>query len=363
VSTETGSPAGLPEPKIFISYRREDTSAHAGRLYDSMAAEFGEENVFMDVDLAPGVDFVERITDAVAACHVLVVIMGPEWATVEDEGGGHRIADPEDFVRLEVQTALRRSDVTLIPVLVSGALMPDRDDLPPDVQPITRRNAIELSDGRWRYDVGRLMNTLEELLAGTTAIQATVPPRATAAKPAPIKLVAEAVGLAAVAGIIGGGLADSIFEKNLDDPVQVLKRVATWIPVAVTIAIWLTLRVGQRRAIARNIAVAVVVGVLTAAASGALSFLPEKSTDLTVPAFMVLGAGFGGLVGALWVPRRVAVGFGAGLVAGVLVGLVVPTGDWAPVLGVGLRAALFVGFAVIALIVADARHSRSAPSS
>ena len=72
------APASVAEPKIFISYRREDTSAHAGRLYDSMAAEFGDGNVFMDVDLAPGIDFVERITDVVAACHVLIVVMGPK---------------------------------------------------------------------------------------------------------------------------------------------------------------------------------------------------------------------------------------------------------------------------------------------
>ena len=77
-----GGAASVAEPKIFISYRREETSAHAGRLYDTMAAEFGDGNVFMDVDLAPGIDFVERITDVVAACHVLIVVMGPRWSTV-----------------------------------------------------------------------------------------------------------------------------------------------------------------------------------------------------------------------------------------------------------------------------------------
>ena len=90
--------------------------------------------------------------------------MGPRWATIEDEDGV-RIAEPGDFVRLEVGTALRRSDVTVIPVLVSGARMPDPDDLPPDIAPITRRNALELSDTRWRYDVGRLTRTLDERLA------------------------------------------------------------------------------------------------------------------------------------------------------------------------------------------------------
>jgi TIR domain len=140
----------VPGPKVFITYRREETAAHAGRLYDAMVARFGEANVFMDVDMAPGVDFVERITEAVAACHVLIVVMGPRWATVEDEQGRARLADPEDVVRLEVETALRRPDVTPIPVLVAGARMPNREDLPPEVRAITRRNALELDDHRWR---------------------------------------------------------------------------------------------------------------------------------------------------------------------------------------------------------------------
>ena len=92
-------------------------------------------------------------------------MVGPSWATVEDEHGNPRLADPEDFVRLEVETALQRPDVTPIPVLVSGARMPKREELPPQIQAITRRNALELSDQRWSYDIGRLINTLDELLA------------------------------------------------------------------------------------------------------------------------------------------------------------------------------------------------------
>jgi YVTN family beta-propeller protein len=158
-------PTGAATPKVFICYRREDTAAHAGRLYDAMVGRFGEQNVFMDLDLAPGVDFVERIPDVVAACHVLIVVMGPRWATVEDDEGHVRIADPEDFVRIEVETALHNPDVTPIPVLVSGAKMPKRDNLPPEVRAITRRNALELSEARWRYDVDRLNDTLDQLLA------------------------------------------------------------------------------------------------------------------------------------------------------------------------------------------------------
>jgi TIR domain len=173
VSVGPTGPATVPGPKVFITYRREDTAAHAGRLYDAMVARFGEDNVFMDVDMAPGVDFVERITEAVAACHVLIVVMGPSWATVEDERGTARLSDPEDFVRLEVETALRRTDVTPIPVLVAGARMPNREDLPPELRPITRRNALELGDQRWRYDVERLISALDELLAESPNVPAS----------------------------------------------------------------------------------------------------------------------------------------------------------------------------------------------
>ena len=96
-----------------------------------MVSRFGERNVFMDLDLPPGVDFVERITEAVSTCQVLIEIIGPTWATVKNDEGEVRLADPEDFVRLELGIALRRPEVTVIPVLVSGAQMPDRGDLPP----------------------------------------------------------------------------------------------------------------------------------------------------------------------------------------------------------------------------------------
>ena len=173
MTTGASEPGSAAAAKVFITYRREETAAHAGRLYDAMVARFGEPNVFMDVDMAPGVDFVERITEAVAACHVLIVVMGPKWATVEDEQGTARLADPEDFVRLEVETALRRPDVTPIPVLVAGARMPNREDLPPELRAITRRNALELGDQRWRYDVERLISTLDELLAESPSVPAS----------------------------------------------------------------------------------------------------------------------------------------------------------------------------------------------
>lgn len=104
--------------------------------------------------MAPGVDFVNRITDAVADCDVLLVVIGPGWATLPNDRGGPRLSDAGDYVRLEVETALGNPDVTVIPLLVGGARMPRADELPESVQPLSRRNALELSDLRWRHDVG-----------------------------------------------------------------------------------------------------------------------------------------------------------------------------------------------------------------
>lgn len=150
-------------PKVFISYRRDDTSGHAGRIYDAVAARVGASNVFMDVDLDPGVDFVDRIHEAIAESDALLVVIGPRWTTLAREGSRQpRLDDPGDYVRVEVETALRRGDLTVIPLLVAGARMPDPGELPESLRDLSRRNALELTDARWRYDVGRLVHTIAE---------------------------------------------------------------------------------------------------------------------------------------------------------------------------------------------------------
>lgn len=175
----TGGPS-----KVFISYRRSESGGHAGRLYDAMAARFGDSNVFMDIEMQPGVDFVERITTAVGGCHILLVVIGRDWARAAAPGERSRLDDPDDFVRLEVATALRRSDVTIIPLLVEDAQMPDPDELPASLRALTRRNALELSDSRWRADVGRLFDVIDALLdaAGPSS---TDPPHGAADPPRP----------------------------------------------------------------------------------------------------------------------------------------------------------------------------------
>ena len=155
-----------PRPKrsaIFVNYRREDSAGHAGRLFDRLSGRF-PDRVFMDIDtIEPGIDFVGVIEEAVGGCEVLIVVIGRAWLSATDAAGRRRLDNPSDFVRLEIAAALDRS-IRIIPVLVEGAAMPAPEELPPDLIRLTRRNAIELSDARWAFDVDRLLQTIEGVL-------------------------------------------------------------------------------------------------------------------------------------------------------------------------------------------------------
>lgn len=148
---------------IFISYRRDDSAGHAGRLFDRLVARFGKRAVFMDVEgIEAGVDFVETIEKAVGGCDVLLAVIGRGWLDSRDSQGKRRLDDDQDFIRLETSAALARN-VRVIPVLVEGARMPRAADLPENLRPITRRQAVELRDSRWEDDIQALIAVLERM--------------------------------------------------------------------------------------------------------------------------------------------------------------------------------------------------------
>jgi hypothetical protein len=150
---------------IFISYRREDAGAYAGRLYDSLAAEFGPDRVFMDIQtLRPGVDFATALNEAIRTCDVMITLIGPRWLTVTDSEGRRRLDDPDDWVRQETATALARDDIRVVPVLVGGAVLPAAADLPEDLQLLRRRHSFEIGDERWDYDARLLVEGLAPLV-------------------------------------------------------------------------------------------------------------------------------------------------------------------------------------------------------
>jgi TIR domain/Sel1 repeat len=150
--------------KIFISYRRDDSSASAGRLYDRLSSHFGSTQIFMDVDnLDPGVDFVRKIEESVGSCDVLIAVIGKRWLISSDEEGKRRLDLPEDFVRVEIATALKRG-IWVIPVLVDGALTPRAGDLPKNLRSLVRRQALTVSHDRFRADAERLIGAVERVL-------------------------------------------------------------------------------------------------------------------------------------------------------------------------------------------------------
>jgi hypothetical protein len=163
---------------IFISYRRQQSSHLAGRLYDRLTDRFGEGQVFIDVDtIEPGVDFAEEISRAVAACKVLVAVIGPDWLTAADARGRRRLDDSNDTVRLEIEAALARN-VRVIPILVEGAVMPGRDDLPESLAGLARRNALLIQHESFRYDAGRLVKAIERVLSASGTAAVSRPPGA-----------------------------------------------------------------------------------------------------------------------------------------------------------------------------------------
>jgi hypothetical protein len=148
--------------KVFISYRREDSAGHSGRLHDSLQSHFGADNVFMDLnDIDSGQNFIEAIQGAIRSSDVVLAIIGKEWLTCAS-GGTRRLDMPTDFVRTEIGMALAHG-VPVIPVLVQGAGMPLAPSLPEPLKQLASHDAHDLSDERWSYDVGRLIEATEKL--------------------------------------------------------------------------------------------------------------------------------------------------------------------------------------------------------
>jgi hypothetical protein len=153
-----------PPLRIFLNYRRGEGSGHTGRLYDALSARFGAQNVFMDVDaIEPGLDFTQVIAERVGAADVLLAVIGRQWLDISDVRGRQRLTRPDDFVRLELGTALAREGTRVIPVLIQGAEMPSADDLPDDLKTLAVRHAVEIRDTSWSSDVARLERALERI--------------------------------------------------------------------------------------------------------------------------------------------------------------------------------------------------------
>lgn len=149
--------------RVFVSYRRNDDPYAATLIYDRLKAKFGEESVYFDVDAIPaGIDFRKHIQEAVEKCDVLLVIIGDKWLEL-NAAGQSRLENPSDFVRIEVETALRRG-VPVIPVPVGSARIPRESELPEAISDLAYRNAREVRPGAsFQGHVDRLISGIENL--------------------------------------------------------------------------------------------------------------------------------------------------------------------------------------------------------
>ncbi len=152
----------MPHGNIFISYRRGPDSNAAGRLYDRLERSFPPESLFFDIDSIPlGVDFAAIIDAEVAKCDVQLVVIGQGWLDAVD-----RLQNPDDFVRIEIESALKRKGTPVVPLLFDGAMMPTREQLPESLHPLLRRNAILVPHAQFSQIVdGRLTHELKGIIA------------------------------------------------------------------------------------------------------------------------------------------------------------------------------------------------------
>ena len=150
---------------IFISYRREDSAGHSGRLFDALANHFHPSQIFMDVDsIEPGEDFPSVIERRIANCDVLLAIIGRRWLAASESEGRYRMDDPNDYVRRELELA-QGKNIPILPILVGAAAMPSPQTLPTSLDHLSRRQAYVLDDADFHEDVNRLIPAIERAIA------------------------------------------------------------------------------------------------------------------------------------------------------------------------------------------------------
>ena len=160
-------------PRIFISYRRSDSEDITGRIYDRFVTRYGESSVFMDVEaIPPGVDFREHVTEWIASCDVLLVIVGNDWLESSGSDNQRRLEDPLDPVRIELSAALKR-DVPVIPVLIGDTLIPSADQLPEEIESFAYRNAVSVRSGRdFQKQIDGVIHDVEMLISDAEPTEA-----------------------------------------------------------------------------------------------------------------------------------------------------------------------------------------------
>ncbi|NDJ61473.1 MAG: protein kinase [Chloroflexi bacterium] len=148
-------------PRVVISYRRDDTGAITSQIFDQLASVLGASNVVRDADRIADRTVTRLViaSDIVESYDAMVVVIGPQWAA------GGALNNPKFHVRMEIEAALRRPDMVIIPLLVDGATLPRPEDLPASLQPLLAHNAFQLnSHAAVAPQVARLINQIKRTL-------------------------------------------------------------------------------------------------------------------------------------------------------------------------------------------------------
>jgi hypothetical protein len=149
--------------KVFISYRRDDSAGYAGRIRDRLLPEVGRDRLFVDVaGIRLGADFAKVLGDKVAACDMLLALIGPRWIDARDKDANRRVDSTDDFVRIEIATALQRA-IPVIPILLGGAPIPRAQELPTDLEGLVRCNGLDVRDASFDNDMDRLIAEIRRL--------------------------------------------------------------------------------------------------------------------------------------------------------------------------------------------------------
>jgi uracil-DNA glycosylase len=197
--------------RVFINYRRQDSEGYVGRLYDHLMRYFETGDVFIDVDsINPGADFVKTLEDAVSACDVFLAVIGPGWLNAADDNGLRRLEHWNDFVRIEIVSALTQGKM-VIPVLVGKAQMPSLNDLPEPLSPLARRNAFELSHHRFGGDVEKLVQIIKSYIPKNEMVKQPADSETVRQKTAAIKKVRDDLVNATGAPLYGFRMANGLF--------------------------------------------------------------------------------------------------------------------------------------------------------
>jgi TIR domain len=145
-------------PRIFISYRRDDSASDADRLDDALSAALGKRSVFLDIQsIRAGDNFKSALDAALSQTDLTLVLIGKTWLEElrrrADEG-------VDDFVKLEIERSLGRAGRPVMPLLLHGTDLPSADELPDSLRQLVERQALTLNRLSWAEDIKRLVDEI-----------------------------------------------------------------------------------------------------------------------------------------------------------------------------------------------------------